>query len=141
MNPEKCSDLIEAIELIQWKDYVSKIGLPEMGQKLKQKIIESYNRYIAIHNISDININTYKKHLEKTLIIEEVDIKEDVSAEVFDTYRDTSGRFNYLKFINNIAETTFQPLRNYTNWETQKDIFANMFREQLQHYIDYWSEQ
>lgn len=136
MNPQKCSGLIEAIDLIQWKDYVSKIRIPEIGEKLRFRIIDCYNHYIAIHNISDINISTYKKYFEHSLRIDEADIKESVSEEDFESYKDSSGIFNYAKFINNIAEKSFEPLRNYTNWETQKDIFSKLFRDSLQGYIE-----
>lgn len=136
MNPDKCQSMINTIEIINWRDYNSSIQIRDINNPLKDIIIQNYNYFISTTPIGKINIDSFRSSFNAMPQINTEIIKDSLSAKLFETFLNSNGSFSYSKFTQYIANETFEPLRNYTNLETQKSILSKSFSDSLQQYIE-----
>lgn len=146
MHPDNSARIFDTASLNAWKKFWVESSLEEINGELKEKIILYYDEYISINPFDSINITSYKQFLKSKFPKENIslsvnkdnngiNIKKCVSLVTYQSFF-TNKEFNYSKFINYIAEYTFEPLSHRTMIELQKNKLANMFVDLFTKYLD-----
>ncbi len=143
MHPDNCSSLFNNITLSVWRKFWIDASLPKITNSFKKEILAAYNSYSAIYPIQDINKKTYidflKQRFPEERLIFSKKKKENKIGFVIEpiVYKNffEGKKFLYNKFIQYLADTTFEPLKNNALIESQKMRLAKAFIDLFTKYL------
>ncbi|MBE5829729.1 MAG: helix-turn-helix transcriptional regulator [Butyrivibrio sp.] len=148
MLPKNCSSLFNKVTLTAWRNFWVDSSLLKIKNSFKDELLSAYEEYSAVTPISDISKKTYADFLKKRFpekeLIFKTKKKEDCNGfyikgcfelSDYNSFFDDKV-FNHQKFIQYLAETTFEPLSHRALIESQKIKLANTFVNLFTRYLE-----
>ncbi len=140
MLPDNCSSLFNQITLCAWRKYWLTSELSEIKSPLKERVIEVFNEFNAVTPFNKNNKNSYKnflrskfpanspyigKSLKKNAV--SCNIQLPLSLKKYKELLTPENTIDYTKFINYLADSTYETLKRNSILETQKFNLAKSF--------------
>lgn len=146
MLPENCKSIFNDINLSAWKKYWVDSKLTDIKSPLKEMLIESFDEYTAITPFSDICKNSYLQYTKSKLSKDKfvfaggktnggVNIKDCIDKKLYIKFLEDK-TFDFEKFIDYLADNSYEPLTYNAMLEVKKDKLSKEFIKLFTKYLE-----